>query len=743
MLCGKELVNDKIYYIATAILIHSTSVLSKTTMLTGLRKYFSVAPKNIPTNEIRYYLINNVAALFSALMHFVWIFLFWYTEIYFLSFFNIFSVALSIIMILMNRRGYYLAPTLLASIEVPLHSILAVWALGGNLGFEYYCVLIFFYPFIMPKGRLWLKILPALLSFGVFLFCIFHLNTLDPPYKWGETLAFWVKLINYTFVSITIASFAAMYNFSMFHQEEKLEARTKQLEIAKNNAEQSEKVKEAFLANMSHEIRTPLNAIIGFSDLMKQSNLDKQQIEHINIISTASKNLLVIINDILDLSKIDNEKLLLEEKAFSIREVIGNVIKLNNQTAQSKDLKLITTIDSTLPQAILGDPTRLAQVLVNLIGNAIKFTNKGQITVEVLLEKTVDENVTISFSVKDTGVGIPRNKFKTIFKRFSQAESSTTREYGGTGLGLSIAKKIVEIHDGKIGVTSELDKGTTFKFKITYPIVSESDISTQSDLDVRKDISLSGVRVLLVEDNEHNQILAKNYLNNYNALIDLAENGEVAIEKVKQHEYDCILMDLQMPKVDGYEATNFIKNKLKKHVPIIACTAHSLAEEKAKCMALGMSEYLSKPYSEQQLVNVILKVMGRDTITKQLETVPVQTDNETMDTIDITSALKKLHKKEGDEFIQFMLDVYNKRTPKDIEEIHEGLKTNNPTLIKQKAHLVAGTLSSLNFTLGFNLAKQLEKKAEDGITEEVKQYGKELIDFLNNSLLITESFIKQ
>ena len=182
----------------------------------------------------------------------------------------------------------------------------------------------------MPKGRLWAKFSLAALAFFAYLYCVFYLSTFEPPYQWSETLTFWIKLVNIIFVSMAIASFAAMYNYAMFHTEDILESRTEQLEVAKNSAEQSEKVKEAFLANMSHEIRTPLNAIIGFSDLMKQSNLDKQQIEHINIISTASKNLLVIINDILDLSKIDNEKLFLEANAFSVREVIENVIKLNN-----------------------------------------------------------------------------------------------------------------------------------------------------------------------------------------------------------------------------------------------------------------------------------------------------------------------------------------------------------------------------------------------------------------------------
>ena len=360
----------------------------------------------------------------------------------------------------------------------------------------------------------------------------------------------------------------------------------------------------------------------------------------------------------------------------------------------------------------------------------------------MLLKKTIDENATISFSVQDTGIGISKNKLETIFKRFSQAESSTNREYGGTGLGLSIAKKIVEIHDGEIGVTSELDKGTTFKFEITYPIVSAASLTTQNIVSVEKDTSLSGMRILLVEDNEHNQILAKNYLNKYNALIDLAENGEAAIDMVKRHEYDCILMDLQMPKVDGYEATDIIRNKLKKNVPIIACTAHSLAEEKVKCMTLGMSEFISKPYSEQQLVNAILKVTGKG-VNNRPKSAQETTDNEPIGGTDIKSTLIKLHEKEGDEFIQFMLDIYNKRTPKDIEEINEGLKTNNPELVKQKAHLIAGTLSSLNFTEGLNIAKTLEKKAEGDITEEVKQHGKELIDFLNNSLLITKSFIEQ
>lgn len=376
----------------------------------------------------------------------------------------------------------------------------------------------------------------------------------------------------------------------------------------KERAEQSEKFKQQFLANMSHEIRTPMNSVIGLTNLLIKTKLDEQQQKYLNIIKKSSENLLVIINDILDLSKLEAGKMDFEKIPFSVKEVTETLYHTMLFKAEEKKLQFKTTIEPGTPDVLIGDPTRLNQILINLAGNAIKFTESGSVTVDVReLNKTGNVSM-IQFSVIDTGIGISAENISKIFDSFSQASSDTTRKFGGTGLGLTISKQLVELQGGKITVKSEPGKGTSFIFTLPFNI-GESLANAESGKDENdiKGEELKGLKVLLVEDNQFNQMVATDTLGDLipELSIDIADNGKIAVDKVTNGKYDVVLMDIQMPEMDGFEATRRIRsmsdplNKTK----IMAMTANVTSEEVNKCFEAGMNAYISKPFETQDLLN--------------------------------------------------------------------------------------------------------------------------------------------
>lgn len=375
---------------------------------------------------------------------------------------------------------------------------------------------------------------------------------------------------------------------------------------AREKAEQAVTAKNSFLANMSHEIRTPMNAIIGFTDLLEQSELDENQKECVDSVKLAGINLLAIINDILDFSKIESGKITIENVEFNLKTALKNIYNLLNVKAKEKKIEYDFFLDGSLPEYVVGDSVRLNQILINLIGNAIKFTEQGGVTVSVKKVEENEFNYLLRFTVKDTGIGIPKEMQEAIFDRFAQVNAETTRKFGGTGLGLSIAKNLVELQGGEIKLKSELNKGSEFSFEIRY--TKANNILTHlAENQFIPDRQLNNIKILLCEDNMLNQNLAKKLFIKFGIDFVIADNGKIGLEKLKESNFDLILMDLQMPEMDGYQTTIKIREELKLNIPIVAMTAHSLVGEKEKCLEIGMNDYLGKPYTQEELYSKIAK----------------------------------------------------------------------------------------------------------------------------------------
>lgn len=378
------------------------------------------------------------------------------------------------------------------------------------------------------------------------------------------------------------------------------------LHKAKVLAEQSVVIKDHFLANMSHEIRTPMNAIIGFTALLENSTLDEEQKQYIDAIKVSGKSLTTIINDILDYSKIEAGKIVFENIPFSVNKIFDTLHVLFQQRAEDKKLDLNFHVAKNIPHLIVGDPTRLNQVLSNLIDNALKFTEKGLVEILALPRDENEETITIEFRVKDSGKGIPANKQAIIFERFTQESAETTRKYGGTGLGLSIVKNLVELQNGNLSLKSEVNIGSVFSFFITYKKNKASRERHEDDTPIADTTERKKLHILYAEDNQLNQMLVLQFSKKFGFDTEIAANGKIAVDKMREKRYDLILMDIQMPEMDGYEATRIIRAKIDSTIPIIALTAHAMSGEKEKCLALGMNGFIIKPFDPKELNDRII-----------------------------------------------------------------------------------------------------------------------------------------
>jgi signal transduction histidine kinase/ActR/RegA family two-component response regulator len=444
-------------------------------------------------------------------------------------------------------------------------------------------------------------------------------------------------------------------------------------------------IKENFMANMSHEIRTPMNAILGFTNLMKARNKDRGLEEFIEAIGKSGESLLTIINDILDISKIEAGMMRIESTFFSVRGLIHSVQTMFAGKMQEKGLDFTISIDELIPDELSGDPTRLTQILTNMIGNAIKFTSEGAIGVVVDNKGRVGNRIRLGFVVSDTGIGITKEKLADIFDRFRQAEDSITRKYGGTGLGLAIAKDLILLQGGEIAVESQPGKGTTFRFTIPYEVAGEPARAPVIAASIAAGYTdHRNIRVLVVEDNEMNQSLLRHLLTDWKLSFELVRDGIEALEKLRTGVFDLVLMDVQMPGMDGYTATMEIRTKLKLQTPVLAMTAHAFPGEREKCLSYGMNEYIAKPINEKELFRLITRLTGMDGSRMDVKTGTIAKAPAVYQVIDlqymwgISDGNKEYERTVTEQFMEVI--------PIDLSALESALKTMDMAALRHTAH---------------------------------------------------------
>lgn len=488
-----------------------------------------------------------------------------------------------------------------------------------------------------------------------------------------------------------------------FAEEEKEKA-----ERATKIAEDAVRSKQQFLSNMSHEIRTPMNAIIGFTKVLLKTELTEKQNEYFSAIKISGDALIVLINDILDLAKVDAGKMVFEQIPFSLTNTIPSMLHLFETKIKEKNLDLIVNIDKKIPKTLVGDPVRLHQIILNLVSNAIKFTLDGEILVDVRLLSQNKQHATVEFSVKDTGIGIPKDKIESIFENFQQATSGTSRIFGGTGLGLAIVKQLVENQGGSVKVVSEINEGSTFSFVLSFNKSSEK--ANEEIVFFQPTIDTKNIKVLVVEDIPINQLLMKTILDDFGFQRDIAANGKIAIQMLEEKKYDIILMDLQMPEMNGFEATEYIRNTLKSSIPIIALTADVTTVDVEKCREAGMNDYMSKPLDERILYTKIMEfVKHPPTFNFQVEA--MDKENDKLDFI-INLSYLTAHTKSNPKMMQEIILAFLEQTPTLILLIKKSMLEKDWITLNAAVHKMIPSFSIVGMDKSFEkMAKRLQEYA--------------------------------
>ncbi len=471
-------------------------------------------------------------------------------------------------------------------------------------------------------------------------------------------------------------------------------------------------LKQNFMANMSHEIRTPMNAILGFTNLLQKEPLNEKSTEFVKCIEHSGENLLTIINDVLDFSKIEAGMMRIESNPFSLRELLHSIETMFATRVKQKNLRLTIDVDKSVPDILNGDAIRLTQIVVNLVNNSVKFTNTGGIYIRVIADKKNEDSIDISFSVKDTGIGIPANKMHTIFERFQQVDDDITRKYGGTGLGLSIVRQLVELQNGTISVSTVKNMGTEFIFTIPYKLSNNTAEKNKTEFTPEGEIGTNkkNIRILVVEDNVMNQNLIKHLLTDWKLDFIIANNGVEAVEALRDQRFSLVLMDIQMPWMDGYSATQKIRNELLSTIPIIAMTAHAMAGEREKCLTSGMNEYISKPIRAHELFKIINALLNRNIETENKDR-GVSCHNDKIINLDYLKELSG-----GNTAFELnMIDQFLKQVPEEIDTMQEAFDNRNYELMKEVAHNLKTSISFMG--LSEKLDEYLSLVEDSGATK--------------------------